>query len=157
MLFATSAVSPVVRQEILIASQKFKDPSRVVVIYDRKVGKDSLPPALCTEVYIDLTADPRVIIEKIASSLTMPAQKKGKNLFTELGGILLAGLGLFKLARLSYYPGFAEEQLSMVHEDSPQYVQYVVKRPEKRSTPQSTTSSKKSRAVKVVKKRSNRK
>lgn len=153
LMFSTSAISPVVRQEILIASQKFQDPSRIVVIYDRKVGKDKLLPTLCTEVQVDLDANPSVMIEQIASGLAVPAKKKSGSFFTDLGGLLLAGLGLFKLSQLSHYLLFETEQLSMAQEDRPYYG--IKKKPAKASKQAKTAAAKK--AAGATKKRSSRK
>jgi hypothetical protein len=98
VLFSTSALSPVVREEIQLAYDTFRDPSRIIIIYDKKTGKNGLSPSLCTEVSIDLAADAQTIVAQIADKVGTTQKKGSHNFFIDLGGLLLAGLGLFKLA-----------------------------------------------------------
>lgn len=101
ILFSTSIMSNVVRDEIDIAFKKLADRSKILVVYDRKKGKNLSAAINCTEVYIDTQDDPLKIVTQITAAIKNVQSKPQQNSFlSSLGGILMIGVGLFALNEL---------------------------------------------------------
>lgn len=97
ILFSTSSLSSIVQDEINLAFAKLRDRSRIIVIYDKRVGRN-LNAENCTEVYIDIRSDPQSIVNEITSTIKSVQKKGGGDFLSDLGALLLTGLGLFVLA-----------------------------------------------------------
>ncbi len=102
IVFSTSRLSEVVRQEIDVAFRKHGDRSRILVVYDKGNGRNLSGMESCTEVMIDVhhqQADE--IVRTIAEKLKQSGPKSPDNSFMAvLGSILLVGVGLFALLEL---------------------------------------------------------
>ena len=97
ILFSASSLSIIVQEEIKLAFARWRDRSRIVVIYDKRVGRN-LNAENCTEVYIDIHSDPQSIVSEITSKIKSVQKKGGRDFLSDLGALLLTGLGLFALA-----------------------------------------------------------
>ncbi len=99
ILFSTGEMSKTVQEEINIAFSKLHDRSKILAVYDLRLGKNIKGADNCTEVYIDSREDPLKIVTEITKRIqAVQSTKQGNNSFlSSLGGILLIGLGLFAL------------------------------------------------------------
>lgn len=100
ILFATTSLSATVLEEIKLASSKLHDKSKILVIYDKSVGKNLKGADNFTEVYIDRSSPVETILEKIISKVK-DIQNQGNNqggFLSVLGPILLTGIALFALS-----------------------------------------------------------
>jgi len=87
-----------VRQEIDIAFSRLKDRSKILVVYDKRLGKNFHVAENCTEVFIDPHEDLLKIVTEISSRIRSVQHKNtGDSFLSSLGGILLVGLGLLAL------------------------------------------------------------
>lgn len=102
ILFSTSALTPVVQQEISTAVKHLQDKSKIIVIYDRvknvKYSED------CTEVTINAAKESaddivRKVIHQIKENqgASKASAKTKKEMLNAVGGILLIGLGFLIL------------------------------------------------------------
>jgi hypothetical protein len=98
ILFSTSTLSKEVLSEINIAYSKLHDKSKILVVYDKRVGKNVSGLENCTEVYIDLNADVHKILSEILSKVKFA--QSGKQDSPDWSWIILTGLGLFALANI---------------------------------------------------------
>lgn len=106
ILFSISNLSKKVAEEINLAFQHLNDKSKILVIYDKKKGKNIKGTDNCTEIYIDSrTENVQQILDKIISEVKIKEtnqlvaqQKRDDNV---LAGLLLAGLGLLVLGSLA--------------------------------------------------------
>jgi len=106
ILFSTSALTPVVQDEVKTAFAHLNDKSKVLIIYNKV--KNLKHHENCTEVYIDAGKDsPQQILDKVIQELHQNKKAiKSKTSVKEddttsvLGGILLIGLGLLALDSL---------------------------------------------------------
>jgi hypothetical protein len=97
--FSTLSLTSVVQEEINIAFAKLHDKSKILVIYDEKVGANVLGVENCTSVYINTLDDPLKIVTSITEKIKDASKKKeDAGFLSNLGGLLLLGLGLFALA-----------------------------------------------------------
>jgi hypothetical protein len=107
ILFSTKPVSKTVLNEIQYAFSRFKDKSRILIIYDKAKGKNLSNTEYCTEFFIDSTKQAKEdILDQIFAelnrtrmSISATSASKGNN-DNVLAGILLAGLGLLLLGAL---------------------------------------------------------
>jgi hypothetical protein len=99
VLFSASPLSIIVQEEINLAFARWRDRSRIVVIYDNRVGRN-LNAENCTEVYIDIHSDPQSIVSEITSKFKSVRRKDNSNFLVDLSALLLTGLGLFVLANV---------------------------------------------------------
>lgn len=100
IVFSTSLLSPIVHDEIAWAFAKLRDRSRIIIIYDKRVGKNLKNAENCTEVYVDLTADAKDIAAEITSKLKSIPQSGEGDFLSGMGALLLTGIGLFALASI---------------------------------------------------------
>ncbi len=110
ILFSTSPLSKTVLSEIDCAWKHLQDKSRILVIYDKKAGKNLKGAENCTEIFIDsdkMTFEEinKVVMAELALlKLTVVPQKntvkKKDSDLNILGGLVLAGLGLLLLGAL---------------------------------------------------------
>lgn len=105
IVFSTSALTPIVQQEVEVAFSHLKDKSKILIIYNKV--KNLRHQENCTEVYIDAGKNsPQEILDKVIGEIKRNQQKaKGKKVVEDdaastLGGILLVGLGLLALDAL---------------------------------------------------------
>lgn len=102
IVFSTTPLSEVVRQEIQIAFNKHRDRSRILVVYDLGSKRTLAGTEHCTEVIIDVhqqRADE--IVNLIAEKLKKAKTSANENgLMSALGNILLIGVGLFALSEI---------------------------------------------------------
>src|SRR5260221_9715898 len=101
ILFSTSALTPIVQQEVLAAFNHLKNKSKILIIYDRV--KNITHNQNCTEVYIDTSKQSsQQILEKVISEIkNNQISSKKEETTNVLGGILLIGLGLLALNTLA--------------------------------------------------------
>lgn len=101
ILFSIGSMSPTVREEIDIAFSKFHDRSRILVIYDKKIGKNFSYAKNCTEVFIDTSQDVLKSVNDISAKINSQLPKAESNSFlSSLSGLLLVGLGLLALKEI---------------------------------------------------------
>ncbi|MBL0745015.1 hypothetical protein [Chryseolinea lacunae] len=100
ILFSTSPLSAVVQQEIAWAFDRLRDRSRIIIIYDQRVGKNLKNAENCTEIYVDLNAEPQSIASEITSKLKSIPKNGSGDFSSGMGALLLTGLGLFALASI---------------------------------------------------------
>ncbi|WP_331964290.1 hypothetical protein [Ohtaekwangia sp.] len=98
ILFSTSALSKEVVQEIDIAFDNLQDKAKILVVYDKRIGKNVKGLDHCTEVYIDLNADVQSVLQEIIGKVKQV--QKGKQSSSDWGWIILTGLSLFALANI---------------------------------------------------------
>jgi hypothetical protein len=97
--FSTVTLTPIVQQEINIAFSKLHDRSKILVIYDERVGTNPTGAENCTAVFINTQDDPLKIVTAITKKLqTTSTKNESESILSTLGGVLLLGLGLFALA-----------------------------------------------------------
>ena len=112
VIFSTSVLSKIVRDEILFASNYIKDTSKIIVIYDKEKGKNltgdisnhftpfyldkynNRPDELLTKVLNSINGEQHVQ----NSSLTKKEAEKNSN---AVGALLGIGLGLLLLGALA--------------------------------------------------------
>jgi hypothetical protein len=102
ILFSTTSISLTVLNEIEVASTKFNDKSKILVIYDSHVGKNLSGTDKFTEVYINRSAPIDEILNVILTKLKS-LQNRGDDqngFLSALGAILLTGIGLFALSSM---------------------------------------------------------
>ena len=115
-MFSTGKLSQIVKDEINFASKSLHDKSRIIVIYDRKKGKNLTGEIsnLFTAIYID-DKDQSVALQEIMHTIKhREAQEKIKNLeyrtkqleseranSNAIAALLGVGLGLFLLSSSS--------------------------------------------------------
>jgi hypothetical protein len=104
ILFSTVSLSSVVQKEINIAFSKYKDKSKILVIYDKVNGKNLDGAENCTEVYIDTREDALKIVSEIASKLRTNKPNSDSSFLSALAGILLIGVGLFAMTEMITQP-----------------------------------------------------
>lgn len=100
ILFSTTQLSLIVLEEIKIAFSKLHDKSKILVIYDKSVGKNLKGADNFTEIYIDRTWPVEKILSEIISGIKT-IQVKGNNqdgFLSVLGPLLLTGVALFALS-----------------------------------------------------------
>jgi hypothetical protein len=98
IVFSTGMMSLTVQEEIRIAFSKLHDRSKILVVYDKSLGKNLVGADNCTEVFIDPKDDPLKIVTDISERVKSFQVKKGGDSFvSSLAGLLLIGLGLFAL------------------------------------------------------------
>jgi hypothetical protein len=98
ILFSTGMMSSTVQQEISLAFSKLRDRSKILVVYDKSLGKNLYGADNCTEVYIDVRDHPLKIVTEISNKIkSFESKGNGDSFLSSLGGILLVGLGLFTL------------------------------------------------------------
>jgi len=105
ILFSTTQLSKIVQAEIEAAYTHLKDKSRILIIYDKKQGKNLINTEHCTEIYIDSGIENiEQIVQKIISSVktknNRSVNKAKAHEQDALGGLLLAGLGLLLLGAI---------------------------------------------------------
>jgi hypothetical protein len=98
ILFSTSALSKEVLSEIEVAYSKLQDKTKILVVYDKRIGKNVSGLENCTEVYIDLNADVPKILSEILNQVKFT--QNGKHDSPDWSWIILTGLGLFALASI---------------------------------------------------------
>lgn len=98
ILFSTSALTPVVQQEISTAFKHLQDKSKIIVIYDRV--KNMKYSEYLTEVNINAAKESaddivRKVIHQIKEKQgpSRESAKKKEEMLNAVGGILLIGLG----------------------------------------------------------------
>ncbi len=99
LVFSTSALSMTVSQEIQFAFTVYKDPTKIIVIHDSRVGSNLPLAKNCTEIFIDPGNDASTNVNEITSRIKL-LHAKNNETSIGLGGLILAGLGLFALASL---------------------------------------------------------
>lgn len=102
ILFSTAALTPVVQQEISTAFKHLQDKSKIIVIYDRV--KNMKYSEHSTEVTINAAKESaddivRKVIHQIKENqgASRASAKKKDEMLSDIGGILLIGLGFLKL------------------------------------------------------------
>ena len=102
IVFSTERISDVVQEEINIAFTKNKDRSRILVVYDKRNGRNLSGAENCTEVSIDTRDNADIIVNQIASKLksVQPRNEESNGFLSVLGNILLIGVGLFALTEI---------------------------------------------------------
>lgn len=100
VVFSTSQISKVVLDEINVASNHLNDKTRILVIYDKSVGKNLKGLDNCTSVFIDRSQDILQIATSITNSIKNVSKKQNSDILSSLSGILLVGLGLFALSEI---------------------------------------------------------
>jgi hypothetical protein len=102
ILFSLTALSTTVLEEIKIAATKLHDKSKILVIYDVKVGKNLTGTDNFTEVYINRSSPIDLILSEIISKVrSIQSRVNNENGFLSvLGPILLTGVALFALSSI---------------------------------------------------------
>ena len=101
ILFSTTTLSRTVRDEIAIAFSKLHDRSKILVVYDKKVGKNLAGAENFTEIFIDRTAPVDVIMDAIIKTVkAKQTNSQAGGFLSVLGPILLTAVGLFALSTL---------------------------------------------------------
>lgn len=98
IVFSTGLMSHTVKEEIKLAFSKLLDRSKILVVYDKRVGKNLAGADNCTEVFIDSKDEPLKIVTEISNKIkSVQINEGGDSFVSSLGGLLLIGLGLFAL------------------------------------------------------------
>ena len=100
ILFSTVHLSKVVQDEIQVAFSKHKDRSKILVVYDKSIGKNLAGAENCIEVYIDKKDDALAIVTSIAKRIKEIRPNTDSTFLSTLAGILLIGVGLFAMAEI---------------------------------------------------------
>ena len=87
ILFSTTTLSKIVQQEIETAYSHLQDKSRILIIYDKKRGKNLINTEHCTEIFIDSGIE-RIdqIVQKIIGSIkkkNSPSTSPGRQLMSQ--------------------------------------------------------------------------
>lgn len=105
ILFSTSKLTSIVKQEVEEAFRHLKDKSRILIVYNKY--KNLQHNENCTELYVDTALKtPEQILNAILEQLKQKQHKKPSkqkeedNSMSVIAGILLIGLGLFALDSL---------------------------------------------------------
>jgi hypothetical protein len=99
LVFSTGSLSTTVSQEIQYAFTTYNDPSKIIVIYDSRIGGNLQLAKKCTEIFINPADDLSTAVNAITTSIKS-LHSKSNDTSVGLGGLILAGLGLFALASL---------------------------------------------------------
>lgn len=99
LVFSTGSLSATVSQEIQYAFTTYNDSSKIIVIYDKHIGGNLQLAKKCTEIFIDPSDDLSTTVNSITSGIKS-LHSKSNETSIGLGGLILAGLGLFALASL---------------------------------------------------------
>lgn len=101
ILFSTSRISPLIKQEIEIAASKIHDKSKILIVYDVSLGVLNHTGAF-TQVLVDRTWPVDKIVDKIIGEIKKSQINQGSSggFLSALGGILLTGVALYALSSL---------------------------------------------------------
>lgn len=102
IVFSTGVMSKTVLEEISIAISRLKDRSKILIVYEKGVGKKIPGSRSCTEVFVDPGDEPLKLMTVVVNGIKAARGKRtNRSLVSSVGGLLLIGLGLFVMGVVS--------------------------------------------------------